>query len=144
MITETSAGGIVYIIIDGHHQFLLVRHAKARHWGFPKGHIGDNIENEPMDHAALREVAEEGGIKAHIVNPTPIETTYFFRKDGELHKKTVNYYLMAYVSGTTDDHDHEVSDARFFSQDEAWDTLTYNTDKEAFSQVLGMLNKTTT
>ena len=141
MITETSAGGIVYKKNGSDFLWLIVQHKKALHWGFPKGHIGDRVENELMEEAALREVGEEGGIKAKIINETPVNTTYFFKQNSELHKKTVHYFLMEYVSGDTKDHDHEVAEAKFVETDKAWDTLTYNTDKEAFSEVLKGLNK---
>ncbi len=141
MITETSAGGIVYKKEGDTLLWLLIQHKKALHWGFPKGHIGDHVENELMEEAALREVQEEGGITAKIINDSPIDTTYFFKQDNTLHKKTVHYFLMEYISGDTSDHDHEVLEAKFIPTDEAWDTLTYNTDKEAFSKVLAEMNK---
>lgn len=140
MITEVSAGGIVYKMIEGNHYFLLVQHRKALHWGFPKGHIGDTVPGETAEKAALREVQEEGGVTAHIINPTPIITTYFFREKRDLHKKSVHYFLMEYIAGSPDLHDHEVKEAVFLPEDEAWDTLTYNTDREAFSEFLRILN----
>lgn len=140
MIIETSAGGIVYKIIDGNHHWLLVQHKKARHWGFPKGHIGDHVPDEEMTDAAVREVMEEGGVMARIENNSAIDTTYFFKKDNELHRKTVHYFLMEYIAGDTSNHDDEVMDVQFLPKDEAWDKLTYNTDKEAFSKVLAKMN----
>lgn len=140
MIIETSAGGIVYKKKDGRFLWLIVQHKKALHWGFPKGHIGDHVENELMEEAALREVHEEGGVRAKIMNDTPVNTTYFFKQGSDLHKKIVHYFLMEYISGDTSNHDDEVSTAKFVETDEAWDTLTYNTDKEAFSNILKDLN----
>ncbi len=140
MIIEISAGGIVYKVIDGNHLWLLVQHKKARHWGFPKGHIGDHVPDEKLTDAAIREVMEEGGVVGRILNDAPISTTYFFKKDTELHKKTVHYFLMEFIAGDTSKHDDEIMDAKFVPKDEAWDLLTYNTDKEAFSEVLSLLN----
>ncbi len=140
MITETSAGGIVYKKNDDKVLWLIVQHKKALHWGFPKGHIGDHVENELIEEAALREVSEEGGVQAKIISNTPINTTYFFKKGADLHKKTVHYFLMEYISGDTKNHDDEVAEAKFVETDEAWDTLTYNTDKEAFSKILKDMN----
>jgi len=50
--------------VDGRHEYLLVR-AKAPKgaWVFPKGHIETG---ETPEAAALREVHEEAGVRAHI------------------------------------------------------------------------------
>lgn len=141
MITETSAGGIVYKKKGSDFLWLIVQHKKALHWGFPKGHIGDRVENELVEEAALREVSEEGGIKAKIIDDTPVKTTYFFKQNSEIHEKTVQYFLMEYVSGDPINHDNEVAEAKFVPTDDAWDTLTYNTDREAFSTILARMNK---
>ncbi len=43
---------------------------------------------------------------------------------------------MEYVSGDPKNHDFEMSDAKFVSQDEVKKTLTYDSDKEAFEKIL--------
>ena len=35
---ETSAGGVVYRVHEGHALFLLIRDS-YQNWGFPKGHL---------------------------------------------------------------------------------------------------------
>jgi len=139
VVTETSAGGIVYKKENGNVVWLTVQHRRARHWGFPKGHIGDTVANEQMEDAALREVQEEGGIQAEIVNDTPVSTTYFYKRERVLHKKTVHYFLMEYISGDTRDHDKEISEAKFVDEEELMKTLTYQNDKEAFEKVKQLL-----
>lgn len=129
MYKKTSSGPV----------WLIVRHKTAGHWGFPKGHIGDNVVDEKMEDAALREVAEEGGVTAHIADVAPVLTTYFFRRGMVLHKKTVHYFLMKYVSGDTANHDDEVSDAKFVDEVELLKTLTYDTDTEAFRKLRGRM-----
>ena len=52
---ETSAGGVVYRLHDGHALFLLIRDS-YQNWGFPKGHLESG---ERAEEAALREVREE-------------------------------------------------------------------------------------
>ncbi len=138
-IYETSAGGIVCIEQKEGRRWLLIQHAKARHWGFPKGHVGDKIQNEKLEEAALREVEEEGGVRAEIIIDKPLSTTYFFRFGNTLHKKTVYYYLMKFVAGDTTLHDAEVAQAVFLPETEVAEKLTFDSDKEAFQKALALL-----
>lgn len=135
-IYETSAGGIVYYDKASGREWLLIQHSKARHWGFPKGHVGDTIPNEKLEEAALREVAEEGGVRATIISDKPLSTTYFFRYGNTLHKKTVYYFLMKYLSGDPANHDAEVSEALFLPEAEVVSKLTFDSDKEAFRKII--------
>lgn len=133
---ETSAGGIVYKKVKGKFLWLTTQHSQHKGWGFPKGLIGDKVRNEPMEEAALREVEEEGGVKAKIIHPKPVEVNYMYRFNEYLVKKTVYYFLMEYVSGDPADHDWEVSDAKFLPQEEIKEILSYKTEKEAFEKIL--------
>jgi len=143
---ETSAGGIVFKRQNGKIFWLICQHSYHKGWVFPKGLIGDKKENEEAKEAALREVEEEGGVKAKIIDNNPVRVSYMYQwqdsphggKDGEkiLVKKTVYYFLMEYLSGDPKNHDWEVSDAKFVLEDEVKKTLTYKADKEAFEKIL--------
>lgn len=142
VVNQTSAGGIVYKKI--HHlgskiydlKWLICQHSQHHGWVFPKGFVGDKIKNETNETAALREVEEEGGIKARIVNNIPIETHYEYQYDGTLFKKTVFLFLMEYISGDPKNHDWEMSDAKFIDEKTVKKTLTYGSDKTAFQKIL--------
>jgi 8-oxo-dGTP pyrophosphatase MutT (NUDIX family) len=144
--TETSAGGIVFKKEKNKTLWLICQHSYHKGWVFPKGLIGDKKENEEAKEAALREVEEEGGVKAKIIDDRPVKVSYVYQwqnsphggKDGEkiLVKKTVYYFLMEYLSGDPKNHDWEMSDAKFVSEDEVKKTLTYKADKEAFEKIL--------
>lgn len=131
---ETSAGGIVYKKNSDGFLWLIIQHSKAKHWGFPKGHIGDKIPNEKMEEAALREVQEEGGISAQIVNHIPFVTHYSYKLHDSPRNKTVYYFLMEYVSGNIQNHDWEVEEALFVPEHEVIEMLTYPTDLKAFME----------
>ena len=143
--TETSAGGIVFKIVKlptsnlQHVLWLITQHSKHKGWGFPKGLIGDQRSNESMPQAALREVEEEGGVKAKIVSQKPIIVKYKYRFGEYLVDKTVYYFLMEYVSGDPKNHDWEMMDAKFVSADEVKRTLTFKSDQEAFEKALDLL-----
>lgn len=136
---ERSAGGIVFKREENGLLWLITQHSQHKGWGFPKGLIGDTDEEESMEDAALREVQEEGGVVARIVNPEPIPTAYKYKYDDTLVDKTVHYFLMEYISGDPADHDWEVSEARFTTCEDVLNTLTYQADKEAFRKILKLV-----
>ncbi|MBI1862869.1 hypothetical protein HYS00_02000, partial [Candidatus Microgenomates bacterium] len=53
--------------------------------------------------------------------------------------KKVFYFLMEYVDGDPADHDWEVSEARFVSEEEVFKTLTFTADDEAFTKILKLV-----
>jgi len=138
---EVSAGGIVYQKANEKTLWLICQHSQHKGWVFPKGLVGDHNPNETKETAALREVSEEGGVKTKIVNSTPIVTHYQYMWGGKLIKKTVYYYLMEYVSGNPKDHDWEMSDAKFVTEEDVDKTLTYGSDKESFEEILKLKSK---
>ena len=146
IINQTSAGGIVFKKLVTSHQslatnrlWLICQHSQHKGWVFPKGFVGDVDKNETNETAALREVEEEGGIKAKIINDQPIKTQYSYQLNNILVKKTVYYFLMEYVSGDPKNHDWEMSEAKFVTADEVKKTLTYLSDKEAFEKILKII-----
>lgn len=154
---EISAGGIVYKKIENSKiknqnlLWLICQHSYHKGWVFPKGLIGDKKINEPMEEAALREVKEEGGVKAKIIYPKPVKITYQYywknsphggkTSENYLVKKTVYYFLMEYISGDPKNHDWEISDAQFVSENEVKKTLTFSADKQAFDKILKIFKK---
>lgn len=133
---EVSAGGIVYKKTGDSILWLITQHSKHKGWGFPKGIVGDQDEFEAEQEAAVREVEEEGGVRARIADAKPVEVKYKFRFKEYLVDKTVHYFLMEYMAGDPKDHDWEVQEAKFVSTDEARATLTYGSDKKAFEEIL--------
>ena len=145
---EISAGGIVFRRIYGQESsvqspvsrvWLVTQHSQHKGWVFPKGLIGDSVIDEPMEVAALREVEEEGGVKANIVNPKPVTVSYSYMWNDLQVDKTVHYFLMEYVSGDPKNHDWEMMDAKFITEEEVKKILTYPSDKKAFEEILRMV-----
>ena len=132
IINQTSAGGIVF----KDNLWLICQHSQHKGWVFPKGFVGDKNKNESNETAALREVEEEGGVKAKIINPESFITKYEYQFEGTLYKKTVYYFLMEYVSGDPKNHDWEMSDAKFVTEEEVKKILSYPSDIQAFLKVL--------
>ncbi len=94
--------------------------------GLPKGHIDPG---ETASQAALREVREETGVEAELVQELG-EVRYWYRRDGRAVPKSVVFFLFRYLSGDTADHDDEVEEARWMSLQEAHDALSYEGERE--------------
>ncbi|HYM65215.1 MAG TPA: NUDIX domain-containing protein [Candidatus Sulfotelmatobacter sp.] len=130
---EFSAGGVVYKKEDNKIFILVSQHSGHHGWVFPKGFIGDHIENESKEETALREVKEETGAEGKILKAlTPI--TYWYEMDGEKHKKTVYYFLMEYVSGDISKHDWEMENVEWLPTVEVENRLTYPSDKKVWKE----------
>lgn len=152
MIFEFSAGGIVYKLKNSKEKnpskierndilWLVCQHSEHKGWVFPKGLIGDKKRGENIEDAALRETEEEGGVKAKIIERIPYPIEYFYKKDNQLRKKTVYYFLMQYLSGDPKNHDDEMIEAKFVSEEEILKLLTYKNDVNAFKRALNLLFK---
>lgn len=121
---EFSAGGVVFRQKDN--SWLVIKPAGKDRWQLPKGLID---EKESSKNAALREVEEEGGIKAQIIEKIG-DQRYVYFWEGTKVFKTVIYYLMKYLVSTKDGHDNEVDEAIFLPFKEALERLTFKKDKE--------------
>jgi ADP-ribose pyrophosphatase YjhB (NUDIX family) len=94
---ETSAGGVVYRVVDGLPLYLLIRDS-YRNWGFPKGHVE---HGELPDGAALREVSEETGLSDLAMRGLIETIDWHFRFRGKLIHKICHFYLMETAESTT-------------------------------------------
>ena len=102
----TSAGGVVVRTQGDQRQLVLGRRTNDRErviWSLPKG---TPSADETLDQTALREVAEETGLRVRIVAPLG-EIHYWFVRKGVRFAKTVHYYLMESTGGDMADHDRE-------------------------------------
>ncbi len=89
MIKENSAGGIVFRKEKEKIFILMIRDHNDK-YTFPKGFIE---KGETVKVAALREVEEETGVKAELIEKLN-DLKFFFVRDGEKVFKTVSFYLM--------------------------------------------------
>lgn len=130
---EFSAGGVVYKQTPNTILILLGQHSQHHGWVFPKGLIGDQIENESKEETALREVKEETGMEAKILEPlSPV--TYWYQFNGEKRKKTVYYYLMLYLGGNSEKRDMELEHVEWLPIDAVEKRLTYPSDRKVWQE----------
>lgn len=140
--TEISAGGIVFKVdLSGIPKWLIVQHSKHKGWIFPKGLVGDKIDGEEKEETAIREVEEEGGVKARICWKKPFTGSYIYFFQGQKIFKTVYFYLMEYLSGDINNHDNEVSDAKWLATEETEKLLSYTVDREIFRKAVDIQSR---
>lgn len=129
MKREFSAGGIVF---NNQGMVLITQNSSNHYWGFPKGQIDQ--EEKPQE-AALREVNEEAGVKAEIIQKID-DSKYVYTRDCEKIFKIVSIYLMKYLSGDPINHDWEVSEAKWVKPEEALKILSFSSDKQLLKKAL--------
>jgi 8-oxo-dGTP pyrophosphatase MutT (NUDIX family) len=126
--TATSAGGIVVRSVAGRPQLVIGsrrRERDGRTWTLPKGTPDGR---ETIEETALREVAEETGLKVRITGPLD-SIVYTFVQSGRRIHKTVHYFLMEPTGGDLDRHDHEFEEVRWIDFAEAAAVLTFETER---------------
>jgi 8-oxo-dGTP pyrophosphatase MutT (NUDIX family) len=128
-LRETSYGGVV---VRGDDVLVITPIGKRRVTGLPKG--GPNPGERP-EQTAAREVREETGVTA-TVREFLGDVNYWYRRGGRRVYKTVHFYLCDYVAGSTDDHDHEVEDARWIPLAEAVSSLSYPGERALIERAL--------
>jgi 8-oxo-dGTP diphosphatase len=133
---EFSAGGVVYRRNSHGYDIVAVQRARHDDWSLPKGHLE---EGETREQAAVREVKEETGLDARIVD-TIGEIVYFYRRRREgLTRKSVHYFLMEATSTELGGPNWEVSEIRWVPITEVQNLLTYKNDKEIVSKAAALL-----
>jgi 8-oxo-dGTP pyrophosphatase MutT (NUDIX family) len=100
--------------------------------GLPKGHLdGDETPEE----AARREVAEETGVEAELIEELG-DVNYGYERKGREVEKVVRFYLFEYRSGDVADHDHEIEEARWVPIRDALHELSYDGERAIVERAL--------
>jgi 8-oxo-dGTP pyrophosphatase MutT (NUDIX family) len=126
LIREFSAGGVVVRRFRGRPFLAAVRVKGGTVLALPKGHID---EGENAAEAAAREVREEAGVEAELVEKLG-DVRYWYQRDGERVLKVVSFFLFRYRSGSVRDHDHEVDSAEWVPLEDAPGLLAYRGERE--------------
>jgi len=137
-VDETSAGGLV---VDGpRSNAALIGRLDRRGrllWSLPKGHIE---AGETPEQAAIREVAEETGIKGRVLAPLGTIDYWFVAEDRRVHK-TVHHFLMEAVGGELCDDDIEVTEVAWVPIVELDARLAYADERRLVRLATGMLSE---
>jgi 8-oxo-dGTP pyrophosphatase MutT (NUDIX family) len=133
---EFSAGGVV-VRADECVVIVPTRRAAdgSKVLALPKGHPEPG---ESPEEAALREVREEAGVEARLVEQLG-EVRYWYSRGGRTIAKVVRFFLLEYVAGSVEDHDREVEEACWMALERAARELTYRGDREMAARALSHL-----
>jgi 8-oxo-dGTP pyrophosphatase MutT (NUDIX family) len=134
---ELSAGGAVVHQSDVIVVVPVKRDANRRRvLALPKGHLD---EGETDEAAAIREVAEETGVQAELIDKLG-DVEYTYERRGRRRAKRVAFYLFKYRSGSLEDHDHEIEVARWMPLEQAAEKLTYPGEREIVRRAMSRLS----
>lgn len=129
-VEETSAGGFV-LAADGSPRIAVIgrRNRGGRiDWCVPKGHLEGP---ETIEQAALREVEEETGLEATIIESLG-SIHYEFSTPTSIIAKTVHHFLMKQTGGELtieNDPDREAVDIRWVNIDLLHAELTHENER---------------
>jgi 8-oxo-dGTP pyrophosphatase MutT (NUDIX family) len=107
-------------------------------WSLPKGHIE---QGETADQTAIREVAEETGIRGDVLAALG-SIDYWFVTDGRRVHKTVHHYLMRFSGGELCDEDVEVTEVAWVPLVELTSRLAYADERrlvEVAAELIALL-----
>jgi len=125
-----SAGGVVVRRLRGGWYLAAIRPGGKNVWALPKGLID---AGEPAAATAVREVEEETGVEARLVEKLG-DVRYVYTWQGERVFKVVSFFLLRYRSGRLGDiqpeHRHEVAATRWIPLEDAAGILAYQGERE--------------
>ena len=136
--TVKAAGALVWRENGKHLEVLLVHRPRYDDWSIPKGKVESC---ESVRTCAVREVAEETGIRGRIIRHLASIDYWFSGNDRRVHK-VVHHYLMGYESGTISvdgDPDHEAEEAAWVPLRDVSRQLAYPNERRIVRIALDLL-----
>jgi 8-oxo-dGTP pyrophosphatase MutT (NUDIX family) len=138
---QEAAGYILYVMKAGVPRFLLLRNARHKTWGFPKGKLDPG---EDARAGARRELLEETGVSEfHEDSTFCVESVYELPAQGDDNpeKKRVLYYLARADEARVErSSEHDAAD--WMSAEEVVATLQHADLKRVFREAKAHLRKT--
>jgi len=156
---EFSAGGVVYKVVRGDILWLVTKSSPSERipkpvWRLPKGWIDNESTETPgevasglrrgkedeIQKAATREVEEEAGVEAKIVEKLGT-IKFFFQLEGERILKFVTYYLMEWVRDLPEGPGFETEAVEWGPFETAYKRLKYPSEKDILKKANEVLER---
>ncbi|MFA5094430.1 MAG: NUDIX hydrolase [Candidatus Omnitrophota bacterium] len=139
--SQFSAGGVVYKNTASGIEIVILTRNGGKVFCLPKGKIEGS---ETPEQAALREIREETGLTGAIEEELgPIKYRFNSEEDGVRVNKTVTFFLVKYISGSTNDHDTDAEEVRWLLLSEALKIMTYPSERKIAENAQDRLQKRT-
>ena len=128
-----SAGGVVFKKAGTKILWLIIQPEGGGHWSkgrwqFPKGWIE---KGEQSMAAAKREVEEETGVKANVVEKIDHIRVFFYDEKKNKVFKTITLFLMEYQGeGEKKEDGEKIAAIEWLSYEEAYKRLTFDSEKK--------------
>jgi 8-oxo-dGTP pyrophosphatase MutT (NUDIX family) len=136
---QISAGGVAFRKKGKRVEVALISVGDENRWQLPKGIVD---KGEASEAAARREVREEAGIDAEMVERIDRVEYWYFSNEQERrvrYHKYVYFFLLRYKSGDVKDHDSEVNEARWFEIDAAVEALAFDSEKKIVQKAKALI-----
>lgn len=123
MKRDKSCGVVVYRLVDGLIEYMLIEGKKHGEWGFAKGHVeGREAEVE----TAIREVSEESGLQVDLLDGFRVAIQYPL-SNGQM--KDAVYFLGKAVAEHVVIQESEIMNYGWFSLERAEEMIKYENTK---------------
>ncbi|HNX63751.1 MAG TPA: NUDIX domain-containing protein [Oscillospiraceae bacterium] len=119
---EKTCGSVMFTYKGNERLYLLIKN-ESGHIGFPKGHIE---LDESEEQTAVREVFEETGIKANLIDNLRMEYQYITHDNTH---KTCVYFMSEYPYRKAEIQESEISQSWLVGFDEAVELLNFPQDR---------------
>lgn len=130
-----SAGGVVAQRVDGKVRVVLVGDGSADGWRLPKGM---QAPGEPINATAVREVKEETGLSAELMEYIG-RAQWTYEYDQQLWDHRVHFFLMRPVGGSLDEHDSEFVEVQWAPIEEAQARLRFESERRIVADAQRLL-----
>ena len=135
--TPVSAGGVVYQRNGGQLETVLCGRSQPVRWSLAKG---TPDPGETLEQTALREVREETGLEVKIDGSLGSIDYWFADREKEVrYHKTVHFFLMLAVGGSTEQHDPEFDVVQWFNTEDALKTMAYPNEVNVLQRALTLI-----
>jgi 8-oxo-dGTP pyrophosphatase MutT (NUDIX family) len=139
-VDEISAGGLVVDVLSTEPKALLISRYDRRGrliWSLPKGHIEPG---ESSQQTAIREVGEETGIVAQVLEPLG-KIDFWFMAEGRRIHKTVHHFLLVGIGGELSAEDPEVEYVEWVPLPAVRSKLAYSDERDLLQKAESLLAK---
>ena len=139
---QVSAGGVAFRQDGETLQTVIVSVKPSLRWQLPKGIVDPG---ETPEITAVREVREEAGVETELIRL--IDTVEYWYQRVQYGKrirfhKFVHFYLLRYTSGDVSEHDHEISESRWVTFEEAIEKLEFKSERGVVEKAREIIRKT--